>query len=185
MFTLTQQLSIKALEEGLVDAESVSKTLDALHLRLLDIRHQMNMFISILATLDENTTPESVYNDVREKVVTLKSEMAIFYDSYRKIQPVIRYFKIKQGLNPDNATKIIPHKVTVDSVALNESSKGNSASSDLDAIVVSLTSNVSTPLGAGSIAQPIAIQGGNSASGTPSQQSKKQPTKSGKRKSKA
>lgn len=109
--TLQQTLSISDLEEGKVDSEAVSKALDSLMESLGRIRAEMHEVLLELSSLSEDKSSSKVAISLGERLVQLQQEMSQFKDSYAKIRPVIRYFKIKQGINPDSGTTITSHPV--------------------------------------------------------------------------
>ena len=153
-------VSIQDLEAGKIDIDAVLEQIEFLHGRLERIRYDMHMFINALASIEETSVPQEVYKEMSARVVSLKTEFVTFFNAYKCVLPVIRYFKIKQGMSPDDSIKITPHRVQVDPKLLNELKL---PASDVEMVVSSAVSAVSTPVTASAVAGP-----GSSAANTPS-----------------
>lgn len=163
-------VSIQDLEAGKVDIESLLQQIEFLQGKLEKIRYDMFIFINAMSSMDETSTPSEVYKDILSKVTNLKTEFNTFFNAYKCVLPVIRYFKIKQGMSPDDSIKIIPHRVQIDTKLLNDI---KSSTNDLDMVVSAAISTVSTPI------NNIQVNS-NSANTTPS--NKKSQSKTTKRK---
>lgn len=138
---MSDPISIQDIEAGNVDIEEVFAYLDSLHTVLENIRYEMNMYMTTLGTMDEMTRPQAVYREMSDRIMTLKTQFSLFFHDYKRVLPMVRYFKIKHGMSPDDSIKITPHRVPVDAKLINEIK-----AADVDVLLSgTLVSNVSTP----------------------------------------
>lgn len=117
---MSDPISIQDLESGQVDVDAVLVQLDALHNALGVLRAEMHLHLTTLATLSDNSAPSSVYQEVAQRLIGLRAQCETFYGEYRRVVPMVRYFKIKQGMSPDDSLKVIPHNVSHSPVLLGE-----------------------------------------------------------------
>ncbi|GMF66084.1 unnamed protein product [[Candida] boidinii] len=74
----------------------------------------MVIYIRLLATLEESFAPNSVYQEIQRRIIILKQNIDDYYALYSRLLPVIRYTKLKAGINPDDIIKVVRHEVSVD-----------------------------------------------------------------------
>lgn len=89
--------------------------------KIPELRYEMSQYITLLASIDENTVSSSIYQELSNQILNLRNICEAYYNSYKRILPIIRYTKIKNGLNPDDSIRIVEHKVPIDVRLLNES----------------------------------------------------------------
>ena len=171
-------VSIQDLEAGNLDIDEVLAQIEFLHGKIERIRYDMHMFINAMASIEETSAPQEVYREMSSRIVALKTEFAAFFNAYKCVLPVIRYFKIKQGMSPDDSIKLVSHRVQVDTKMLNELRlPTNDAAAAGNVVVGDLAvSAVTTPV----TGLAVAPGSGSSAANTPS--GKRPPAKPSKRK---
>lgn len=140
-------VSIQDLEAGNVDIDTLLQQIEFLQHKLEKIRYDMFMYINAMSSIEETSIPSEIYKDISNRVITLKTEFNTFFAAYKCVLPVIRYFKIKQGMSPDDAIKIVPRRVHIDPKLLADISTTKNNTNDLDLVQVSAAvSSASTPL---------------------------------------
>lgn len=161
---LMSAVSIQDLEAGNLDIDGVLAQIEFLHGKMERIRYDMHMFINAMGSIEETSVPQEVYREMSTRIVALKTEFAAFFNAYKCVLPVIRYFKIKQGMSPDDSIKLVPHRVQVDMKMLNELRLPVNDASAVSAVGDLAVSAATTPV-TGSAAAPVS---GSSATNTPS-----------------
>lgn len=164
-------ISIQDLEAGNLDIDALINEVNVLQKRIEKIRYEMRMYMSTLATMDEYVTPVDVYNEVSNKIITLKTEFDSFFGLYKRLAPIIRYMKIKQGLSPDDSIKVSQHKVQIDAKLLNND--------ETSALLTSTTPGLASGGAVSSVSTPV-VGGPVSTANTPT--AKKNTVKTPKRK---
>ncbi|ODV87235.1 hypothetical protein CANARDRAFT_26653 [[Candida] arabinofermentans NRRL YB-2248] len=108
-------ISIHDLETGKLDIASVIVEVQELKSKISGLRYEMCQYIRLLSSIEETSVPLLVFQEVSNQISVLKSQIDSYYTSYRRLLPVIRYTKLKIGLNPDDQIKILVHDVKVES----------------------------------------------------------------------
>lgn len=155
-----EPISIQDLESGNLDLDAIILDVKTLQEKIENIRYQMYMYISLMASMDECSTPIDIYNEISNKITTLQTEFNTFFTSYKRIAPIIRYIKIKQSMNPDDSIKVIPHRVPVDMKLLNDKVDQNfiNQNASINGSPINTATNTATIVG---------VVNGNSAVSTP------------------
>ncbi|OUM53307.1 hypothetical protein BVG19_g2576 [[Candida] boidinii] len=108
------KISIAELETGKLDIDSVIEEIRELKAKIPTLRYDMVIYIRLLATLEESFAPNSVYQEIQRRIIILKQNIDDYYALYSRLLPVIRYTKLKAGINPDDIIKVVRHEVSVD-----------------------------------------------------------------------
>ncbi|VEU24433.1 DEKNAAC105543 [Brettanomyces naardenensis] len=118
-------ISIQDLESGKLNLDSLILEVLQLKLKISELRYEMCHYLEILSSIDENTVPLAVYQEVANQLSVLKNTCDAYFNSYKRLLPIIRYSKLKNGINPDDSIKIVRHEVPIDLRLLqDQSSKG-------------------------------------------------------------
>lgn len=115
---LPPKISIAELETGKLDIDSVIEEIRELKAKIPTLRYDMVIYIRLLATLEESFAPNSVYQEIQRRIIILKQNIDDYYALYSRLLPVIRYTKLKAGINPDDIIKVVKHEVSVDAKLL-------------------------------------------------------------------
>lgn len=113
-------ISIADLEAGKLDPDSVVKEVKALREMITELRYEMCLLLKQLSSVDENTTPAVMYQDVVKQVKKLEACRNSYYQSYRRLLPVIIYAKTRCAGKSGDGIKIKRHDVPVNRALLRE-----------------------------------------------------------------
>ncbi|CDK27840.1 unnamed protein product [Kuraishia capsulata CBS 1993] len=110
---LPEMISIQDLENGTLNIDALIEEIRILHQKIPALRFQMTNCLRTLANMDDSQGPSQAFQHIQREVVELKQMLETYSASYRRLMPVIRYAKLKSGLNPDDMTKVQRHEVKV------------------------------------------------------------------------
>ncbi|GMG20463.1 unnamed protein product [Ambrosiozyma monospora] len=120
-----ETVSIVDLENGKVNIDATIEEVHALRSKIAELRYQMALYMKILSCINDGTAPAVLYQEISNQVQLLKGNIDLYYNSYKRLLPVIRYAKIKTGINPEDHLKVPIHKVAVDPNYIQEQAKLN------------------------------------------------------------
>ncbi|QPG76141.1 hypothetical protein FOA43_003527 [Brettanomyces nanus] len=117
-----ESISIQDLESGKLNLDALIIEVQQLKTKISDLRYEMTQYLRILSSVDENTVPLTVYQEAVNQVATLKASGDAYFNSYKRLLPIIRYSKLKNRINPDDTIRITKHDVPIE--RLQDSSPG-------------------------------------------------------------
>ncbi|QOU19166.1 hypothetical protein BRETT_004387 [Brettanomyces bruxellensis] len=106
-------VSIQDLETGKVDLDAVLAEVKSLRKKISQLRYEMCQYFITLSSIDDNTIPSVVYNQVAAQVNTLQKSCNAYLERYKNLLPIIRYAKLKRGMGPNEEMKVVKHEVPV------------------------------------------------------------------------
>ena len=104
-------VSIQDLEAGKVDLDAVLAEVKSLRKKISQLRYEMCQYFITLSSIDDNTIPSVVYNQVAAQVNTLQKSCNAYLERYKNLLPIIRYAKLKRGMGPNEEMKVVKHEV--------------------------------------------------------------------------